>query len=112
MKRLAITSTLAAMLVATAPAHAEDGLFTGDVRLACEAVLCLASGTRPGECTPSIKKYFSISARKFKDTIKKRKNFLSLCPKASQDDINAIVVANPNPPEPDAPEPVVETRPN
>lgn len=111
MKRFAITSALAAMLVATTPAHADDGLFTGDVRLACEAVLCLASGSRPSECTPSIKKYFSISAKKFKDTVKKRKNFLSLCPKASQEDINAIIVANP--PEPDQPEPVVVvTNPN
>jgi hypothetical protein len=114
MKRFAITSTLAAMLITTAPAHAEDGLFTGDVRLACEAVLCLAaSGTRPSECTPSIKKYFSINAKKLKDTIKKRKNFLALCPKATPDNINAIVEAQPTEPvtqstEPDVSEPVVE----
>jgi hypothetical protein len=107
MKRFAITSTLAAMLITTAPAHAEDGLFTGDVRLACEAVLCLAaSGTRPSECTPSIKKYFSINAKKLKDTIKK-------CPKATPDNINAIVEAQPTEPvtqstEPDVSEPVVE----
>ena len=53
---------------------------TGDTRLACEAVLCLASGTRPSECAPSLNRYFSISARKLKDTIKKRANFLKLCP--------------------------------
>ncbi|ECK9767893.1 conjugal transfer protein, partial [Salmonella enterica subsp. enterica] len=42
---------LAGMFSATA-AQADDGLFTGDVRLACEAVLCLSSGTRPSECAP------------------------------------------------------------
>jgi hypothetical protein len=85
MKRFALTSVLVTMLAATVPAHADDGLFTGDVRLACEAVLCLASGTRPGECAPSIRKYFSITARKLTDTIKKRKSFLNLCPAAKQD---------------------------
>lgn len=30
MKRLAITSALAAMFITAAPAHADDGLFTGD----------------------------------------------------------------------------------
>jgi hypothetical protein len=85
MKRLAITSALAAMLFTAAPAQAED-LFTGDVRLACEAVLCLSSGTRPSECMPSLKRYFSISMKKFSDTLKARKNFLNLCPAASQDE--------------------------
>ena len=55
-------------------------VLTGDTRLACEAVLCLASGTRPSECAPSLNRYFSITARKFKDTLKKRRNFLNLCP--------------------------------
>lgn len=57
---------------------------TGDTRLACEAVLCLASGTRPSECAPSLNRYFSITARKFKDTLKKRRNFLNLCPVSNQ----------------------------
>lgn len=59
-------------------------VLTGDTRLACEAVLCLASGTRPSECTPSLNRYFSITARKFKDTLKKRRNFLNLCPVSNQ----------------------------
>ncbi|MEJ7139544.1 TrbM/KikA/MpfK family conjugal transfer protein [Amphibiibacter pelophylacis] len=86
MKRLAITSALAAMFFTAAPAHADDGLFTGDVRLACEAVLCLSSGTRPSECAPSLQRYFSITAKKLSDTIKKRKSFLNLCPAATQDE--------------------------
>lgn len=84
MKRLAITSALATLAFAAAPAHA-DATFTGDVKTACEVILCLSSGTRPTQCTPPIKKYLSISARKMSDTIKKRKNFLKLCPAATQD---------------------------
>ena len=59
-------------------------VLTGDTRLACEAVLCLASGTRPSECAQSLNRYFSITARKFKDTLKKRRNFLNLCPVSNQ----------------------------
>ena len=81
MKRLAIFSALAATLCASVPAQADD-LFTGDVKLACEAVLCLSSGTRPSECAPSLQRYFSISMKKFSDTLKARKNFLNLCPAA------------------------------
>lgn len=85
MKRLAISSALAAMIFASVPAQADE-LFTGDVKLACEAVLCLSTGQRPDECSPSIKKYFSITAKKLSDTIKKRKGFLELCPAATQDE--------------------------
>jgi len=68
-------------LVAASPARAQAfDTFTGDTKLACEAVMCLSSGTRPSECTPSLKRYFSISHRKWKDTIKGRRNFLKLCP--------------------------------
>jgi hypothetical protein len=84
MKRLAITSALATLAFASVPAHADD-MFTGDVKTACEVILCLSSGTRPTQCTPPIRKYLSISARKMSDTIKKRKNFLKLCPAATQD---------------------------
>jgi len=91
MKKLALSLALAGMLSATAtqaqqqaPGQAE--LFTGDVRLACEAILCLASGTRPSECAPSLRRFFSITAKKVTDTIRKRRSFLDLCPAASLDD--------------------------
>ncbi|MES2538247.1 MAG: TrbM/KikA/MpfK family conjugal transfer protein [Pseudomonadota bacterium] len=51
--------------------------------LACEAILCLAAPHRPGECTRSIKRYFSISHKRIWDTIKARGNFLKLCPTAN-----------------------------
>ena len=74
-----------ALLLGTAGSgtRAQD-LLTGDTRLACEAILCLSSGIRPGECTPSLARYFGINRRKFSDTIRARLNFLNLCPVASQ----------------------------
>ena len=78
IKKVIIASLIGLGVIANT-AMAED-LLTGDTRLSCEAILCLSSGTRPGECNPSIKKYFSIHGKKHSDTIRKRKNFLQLCP--------------------------------
>jgi hypothetical protein len=70
-----------ALTVASGPLRAQAiDTFTGDKKLSCEAIMCLSSGTRPSECTPSLKRYFSISHRKWKDTIKARRNFLKICP--------------------------------
>lgn len=82
LKQLALSAVLGAAL--TAPAMAQEVL-TGDKRLACEAILCLSSGKRPDECVPSLKRYFDISYRKWSDTVSARKDFLKLCPSASQD---------------------------
>lgn len=70
---LSFTAILATGLMA-------NGELTGDTKLACEAILCLSSGNPPHECQPSLRKYFSISAKKWSDTVRKRKNFLKLCP--------------------------------
>lgn len=80
-----LASALLALTACTASvtATAQDVL-NGDTRLACEAILCLASGTRPTECASSLQKYFSISFRRFSDTIRGRVNFLKLCPTSSQ----------------------------
>lgn len=74
-----LASVLASGLFAQTPSFQADEL-TGDTRLACEAILCLSSGEKPHECDPSIKRYFSIKARKWKDTVNARRNFLKLCP--------------------------------
>jgi hypothetical protein len=58
-------------------------MFEGDVRLACEAILCLSTSKRPSECTPSITRYFSIRLKKWSDTLQARADFLALCPSAS-----------------------------
>lgn len=52
----------------------------GDQKSACEAILCLPASSRPSECKPSIKKYFSIVGKKPSDTANKRKQFLNKCP--------------------------------
>lgn len=61
-------------------AHADDST------LACEAILCLATGSPPGECAPALRKFFSIWSWKLSDTLRGRTNFLNLCPTASADD--------------------------
>lgn len=74
-----LTFWLSGILFLSSGVYAED-LLTGDTKLSCEAILCLSSSTRPSECNPSLNRYFSISAKKWKDTVKKRKSFLQLCP--------------------------------
>ena len=65
--------------------EAEDSFLDGDTKLACEALLCLSSGSRPHECGPSLSRYFGIHKRKWKNTLKARRNFLRLCPTATAD---------------------------
>lgn len=66
---------------------------TGITKLACEAILCLSSGTRPSECSPSLSHYFSINFKKIGDTIKERRNFLNLCPAVENDKMAALTNA-------------------
>ena len=65
--------------------EAEESFLEGDTKLACEALLCLSSGFHPYECGPSIHWYFGIHKRKWKNTLKARRNFLRLCPSATAD---------------------------
>ncbi|BBL35995.1 hypothetical protein Nstercoris_02274 (plasmid) [Nitrosomonas stercoris] len=72
-----------AMLTALASSGATaDQVFTGDTRLACEAILCLSSSQRPNECNPSLSRYFSITHIKWSNTVKARRSFLNTCPTA------------------------------
>jgi hypothetical protein len=71
------------VLLAARAAVAEE-IFTGDKRLACEALLCLSSGVRPGECNPALSRYFSITHKKPGKETNMRKSFLELCPAASE----------------------------
>ena len=93
---------LVATLGAAVPGQAQQVL-TGDTRYACEAMLCLLSGQRPDECTPSLQRYFSIRLRRFNDTQRARSSFLNLCPASTAQNVGQIVAANP--PDPDPPEP-------
>ena len=77
-------ATLAALAVTTAgPLHAQE--LTGDESLACQAMLCLSSATRPTQCVASLTRYFSISFPMLVETIKGRLNFLHLCPVTNTD---------------------------
>ena len=87
---LAVAAASAAFLTPVAQA---DDLLTGDVRLACEAVLCLSSGDRPSECAPSINRYFSIKHKKLSDTLKSRRNFLKMCPSSNEPNMPALINA-------------------
>lgn len=59
---------------------------TGDKKTACEVILCMSSSQQPSECHPPIAKYFAIKVYSHgsfspSKTIKKRREFLELCPK-------------------------------
>lgn len=75
----ALSKILLTCLISSSVAFGADEL-KGDTKLACEAILCLSSSIRPGECSPSLHRYFSIVAKKAHQTIAKRKKFLQLCP--------------------------------
>lgn len=94
MKKQIYASMLVLSLISIPSVQAQEAL-QGDEKLACEALLCLAASTRPAECIPSIRRYFSISYRYFSDTLRGRLNFLNLCPVVSQPNMtsfkNAIV---------------------
>ena len=92
MNKIIAPILAASILLTPIVTHASD-LLTGDTRLACEAILCLSTGNRPSECSPSIKRYFSIDHKKISDTIKERKNFLNLCPSANAQGMPALVNA-------------------
>lgn len=84
-----IAAGMASMVVVASPVvHAQE--LSGDVRLACEAILCLSSGFRPGACAPSLSRYFGITGdHMFED----RLNFLNLCPTASAPNMPSLVNA-------------------
>ncbi len=74
LKKIALATTLLSSSLFS------SDILTGNTRLACEAILCLSSSTRPSECSPSLSKYFSINLKHWSDTVRERGNFLKLCP--------------------------------
>lgn len=69
-------------------ARANGELLTGLTRLACEAILCLSSSVRPGECSPALNHYFGITGRHM---MSKRMAFLNLCPTVSAPNMSSLV---------------------
>lgn len=82
MKKLILTLAISAGVASSSFAFEADllTLLTGDTRLSCEAILCLSSSVKPGECQPSLNRFFSIKKKKWSDTLNARKAFLNLCP--------------------------------
>jgi hypothetical protein len=107
LKKLIVSAILASAIPFSVNAQEQ---LTGDTRSACEAILCLASPTRPTECAAAIARYFSISLKRFSQTVKARRNFLQLCPKVDSQTIEQIV--NNYLPEPDPPEPTPSPAPS
>lgn len=75
-----LTWCVSVLVVVNAVPSLAQETFTGEKKLACEAVLCLSSGQKPQECMPSLKTYLSIKAKKPWKTLQLRKDFLKLCP--------------------------------
>lgn len=91
MKKTLKIGVLSALLLGSlnsAELTINNAELTGDTKLSCEAILCLSTASRPSECAPSIARYFAISAKKWKDTLAKRKAFLNLCPVGDNTDTN------------------------
>lgn len=80
---LAVVS--AAILLVATPVQAEE--LTGDAKLACEAILCLSTNTRPTECNESLRRYFSIKHKKAHKTARARRDFLKQCPRNQDHDV-------------------------
>lgn len=88
MKRSRIGAAVIAAFTMQSPAYAADlaslgplaSTLSGDERTACEVILCLSTGQRPSECSSPLSYFFSIKSSKRHKTIKKRMNFLKLCP--------------------------------
>ena len=96
MKQRLFGMAVVAMALGTAAraANAQDAdVLAGDTRLACEAILCLSTGERPSECTPSLDRYFGIRKKKLSDTLEARLDFLEQCPVANQTPQMAALVS-------------------
>lgn len=91
MKKLVFISLFC--ISSSAMALDQGDVLSGDTKMACEAVLCLSSSTRPGECSPSLDRYFGIKKKKFSDTINARINFLNLCPASNEPNMPTLISA-------------------
>ena len=101
MNMTKLIGTYAVVAAITMPLQSRSQeILTGDTRLACEAILCLATASPPGECAPSLTRYFSISLRRLGDTARARANFLRLCPRSNQTaQMQSLLAAQPAGPE-------------
>lgn len=90
-RRALVAAVIAAASMTAQQAQAQEVL-GGDAGLACQALLCLSSPTRPGECASALAKYFGIRFTRPDRTITARLNFLQLCP-TSDANTQSLMVA-------------------
>ena len=76
-----IASVLMVLAQAVVTPRAQAQVLTGDVRLSCEALLCLSAvGNAPGECSKALAKYEAMKAQLWFNLLAVY-NFLKGCPK-------------------------------
>lgn len=88
MKLPAIAGTLALCCVSLSANAQSASVLDGTEGRACEAILCLSSSLRPGECNPSLNQYFDIKkytkgSLDWPATIDARRAFLGMCPSST-----------------------------
>lgn len=93
MKKVTFVA-MAIMLGLSINLLADENELTGDRRTACEVLLCLSSGQRPSECNAPLRKFYSIKAKRSWQTLKKRREFLELCPTDTGDTAENIILAD------------------
>lgn len=92
MKKLFFLTGLFISGVSYGSNNAGSDLLTGSTKLACEAILCLSTSTRPSECAPSLAAYFGIKDPKsWAKTLSKRRSFLDLCPVTDDGDVDELL---------------------
>ena len=81
IKMMFIASVLMVLAQAVVTPRAQAQVLTGDVRLSCEALLCLSAvGNAPGECSKALAKYEAMKAQLWFNLLAVY-NFLKGCPK-------------------------------
>lgn len=83
MKSMALVLGLTVIIGVTGHVQAGDEL-TGIAKLACEARLCLSTGSPPPECSAALAYYYALKGRTGAKTAAKRQAFLNKCPMVGQ----------------------------
>lgn len=90
------TASFSRQIVELSEAASNVKWLSGSEKHACEALLCLASGMRPSQCTSALTEYFSIWKTRWWKTMVARGEFLKICPTESSGSpaVDSSVLAN------------------
>ena len=90
--KTAYVALLTTIFSISMPVKAE--VLEGDEGLACKMILCLSGQNKDvKECDPVISAYYSIKRKKWRKTIRARKNFLKLCPEVEDSKMDNLINA-------------------